>query len=125
MKYKEVEDVLIQNGFTLKRQTGSHRICTATINRKKQRVTLSYHRIKDDVRLGTLASIIQQSALDKELFRNKKRMGKRKHKHPGSRLWKPIASCEKGYYLFDRLLDNFAIATKAAGVRESRKIENF
>ena len=76
MKYKEVEDVLIRNEFTLKRQTGSHRIYTATINRKKQRVTLSYHRIKDDVRPGTLASIIQQSALDKELFRNKKRMGK-------------------------------------------------
>ena len=53
MNYKEVEGVLIQNGFTLERQTGSHRQYTATINGQRQVVTLFYHRKKDDVPSGT------------------------------------------------------------------------
>ncbi len=69
MNYKEVERVLIQNGFTLERQTGSHRQYTATINGQRRVVTLSYHRVKDDVPSGTLGSIIRQSKLEKKLFR--------------------------------------------------------
>ena len=70
VNYREVERVLKQNGFTLERQkTGSHRQYTATINGRKQRVTLAYHRINDHVPNGTLKSIIRQSTLDRELFR--------------------------------------------------------
>jgi len=64
LKPKEVERILLKNGFFLKRQTGSHRIY---YNPKTEKIAVvPYHG--RDIPKGTLKSIIKQSDLVEELF---------------------------------------------------------
>jgi predicted RNA binding protein YcfA (HicA-like mRNA interferase family) len=64
LKPKEVEKILLKNGFFLKRQTGSHRIY---YNSKTEKITVvPYH--SRDIPKGTLKSIIKQSDLSQDLF---------------------------------------------------------
>lgn len=64
LKPKEVEKILLKNGFILKRQTGSHRIF---YNSKTEKlVVLPFHG--KDIPKGTLKSIIKQSNLSEDLF---------------------------------------------------------
>lgn len=69
MKYRSVESLLVEHGFQLIRQQGSHRHYQGFINGQRQLVTLAYHSRNDDVLPKTLASIIRQSGLPKRLFK--------------------------------------------------------
>lgn len=69
MKFHEIIRILLHNGFVLHRQKGSHRIYKGVVAGKVRMVVVSAHRESDDVKPGTLASIVRQSALPKELFR--------------------------------------------------------
>ena len=71
MKYREALEILVSNGFYFKREgKGSHRVYESTHSGRTWTVILSYSRLGDDIRPNTLRSIIRQSGLPKELFRN-------------------------------------------------------
>lgn len=55
----EVIRILVQNGFELDRQTGSHRVYYNSATKK--RVVVPYH--KKDLPKGTLNSILKQAGL--------------------------------------------------------------
>lgn len=67
LKPRQVESILIKNGFVVARQTGSHRIFENA--RLRTSTTVPFH-IRD-VPQGTLKSIIKQSGLPEELFTKK------------------------------------------------------
>jgi predicted RNA binding protein YcfA (HicA-like mRNA interferase family) len=69
MKYRDVERLLVNSGFELIRQQGSHRHFQGFIAGRRRIVTLAFHSRNDDVRPKTLASIVRQSGLPKRLFR--------------------------------------------------------
>ena len=70
MTFREFIRVLEAHGFELDRQRGtSHRIYKKVVRGKTRMVVVACHREGDDVRPGTLASMIRQSGLDKRLFR--------------------------------------------------------
>jgi predicted RNA binding protein YcfA (HicA-like mRNA interferase family) len=64
---KEIEKVLLKNGFLIKRQTGGHRIfyCQGS-----ERVTVVPFHSKD-IAKGTVRSIIKQSGLNEDCFKKK------------------------------------------------------
>lgn len=61
---KDIQKILLQYGFFLKRQTGSHRIFYNKETGKM--VIVAFH--SKDIPIGTLKSIIEQSGLDEEIF---------------------------------------------------------
>ena len=70
MKYRDVLSVLQENGFAFKRSgKGSHRIYEGHHSGKIWGVVLAYRQEGDDVKPGTLRSIINQSGLPKSAFR--------------------------------------------------------
>ncbi len=70
MTFREFVRVLEAHGFELDRQRGtSHRIYKKVVRGKTRMVVVACHREGDDIRPGTLASMIRQSGLDKKLFR--------------------------------------------------------
>ncbi len=70
MTFREFIRVLEAHGFELVRQRGtSHRIYKKVVRGKTRMVVVACHREGDDIRTGTLASMIRQSGLDKRLFR--------------------------------------------------------
>ena len=72
MKTWKVNDfirALERHGFVLDRQRGNSRIYKAVIGGKVRLVSVHYHRGGDDIRRGTLSSMIRQSGLPKKLFR--------------------------------------------------------
>jgi len=66
---RRVLEVLVKAGFELDRQKGPHRTFKGTVNEHIQCVQVSFHRESDDIKPKTLASIIRQSGLAKDLFR--------------------------------------------------------
>jgi predicted RNA binding protein YcfA (HicA-like mRNA interferase family) len=70
LTYNQVEAIITQHGFTLKRHGAtSHRRYEAVIGGKKRFVDLAPHRWSDEVKPKTLASIMRQSGLPKSAFR--------------------------------------------------------
>jgi predicted RNA binding protein YcfA (HicA-like mRNA interferase family) len=69
MKFRDVENRLLDHGFALIRQQGSHRHYQGYVDGRRRIVTLAYHSRNEDVLPKTLASIIRQSGLPKRLFR--------------------------------------------------------
>lgn len=70
--FREVIQIIEANGFTIVagRTSGSHRQYKKHVSANDVRlVTVAYHSINDDVLPDTLASIIRQSGLPKQLFR--------------------------------------------------------
>jgi predicted RNA binding protein YcfA (HicA-like mRNA interferase family) len=59
------------HGFTIipGRQGGSHRQYKRVLGEQVWLVTVAYHNIGDEIRPDTLASMIRQSGLSKNLFR--------------------------------------------------------
>ncbi len=63
-KPRNLEKILLKNGFVIKRQTGSHRIFH---NFKTEKTTvIPYH--SKDIAQGTVRSIIKQSGLNEDKF---------------------------------------------------------
>ena len=69
MKYRDIEKILLEHGFELLRQQGSHRQLQGFVDGRRRIVTLAYHSRNDDVLPKTLASIIRQSSLPRRLFK--------------------------------------------------------
>ncbi|OGH47627.1 MAG: hypothetical protein A3A51_03340 [Candidatus Levybacteria bacterium RIFCSPLOWO2_01_FULL_39_10] len=68
LKPREVEKILLQNGFSLKRQSGSHRIFyNSELNAV---VVLPVH--SREIPTGTLRSIVKQSRLSDDKFLKKR-----------------------------------------------------
>lgn len=67
IKVREVVRVLLDNGFTLERQRGSHRQFKGFVGGWIHSVTVAGND-GDDVRKKTLASIRRQSGLPRQLF---------------------------------------------------------
>lgn len=61
---RDLEKILLKNGFVVKRQTGSHRIYHNFKTEKT--VVVPYH--SKDVARGTVRSIIKQSGLNEDTF---------------------------------------------------------
>ena len=71
MKYREVIEILEQHGFQFERQgRGSHRVYQRVSGNRRHVVILSFGRQGEDVKPGTLGSIIRQSGLPRVAFRS-------------------------------------------------------
>jgi predicted RNA binding protein YcfA (HicA-like mRNA interferase family) len=64
MKVREIIKLIEDDGWYLARQKGSHRQYKHP--EKKGLVTISGHRMSDDVATGTLKSILKQAQIDIE-----------------------------------------------------------
>lgn len=70
MKFRDFLRILEEEHFTPVRQAGSHRMYEAFIDGQRRIVTVAGHRESDDIRPGTLASMIRQSGLPRQRFRD-------------------------------------------------------
>ena len=66
---REFIKIIVENGFVLDRQRGSHRVYEGIVGGKVRVVVVAFHRENDEIKPGTLASMIRQSGLDKKLFK--------------------------------------------------------
>ena len=66
-KPRDLEKILLKNGFVVKRQTGSHRVYH---NFKSEKTTVVPFHSKD-IPQGTLRSIIKQTGLNENIFLKK------------------------------------------------------
>jgi predicted RNA binding protein YcfA (HicA-like mRNA interferase family) len=69
MKLRDLVRILGDHGFELARQRGSHRTYKGIVEGQSRVVVVACHRESDDIRPGTLSSMIRQSGLPKKLFR--------------------------------------------------------
>lgn len=71
MKFMRFIEIIRANGFDIHRQSsGSHAIYRGVVSGNVKFVTVAAHRMSDDIKPGTLASMIRQSGLPKDMFRN-------------------------------------------------------
>ncbi len=68
-KFKDIIRFLEKQGFGLDRQSGNSRIYKGIVGGKVRLVSIHYHRGSDDIKPGTLDSMIRQSGLAKRIFR--------------------------------------------------------
>lgn len=61
--------MLERHGFVLDRQSGNSRIYKGKVGGKARLVSVHFHRGSDDIKAGTLASMIRASGLPKKNFR--------------------------------------------------------
>ena len=69
MTFRDFIRILTAHGFVPERQRGSHRIYKGEVAGRARLVVVAYHREGDEIRAGTLASMVRQSGLQRELFR--------------------------------------------------------
>jgi predicted RNA binding protein YcfA (HicA-like mRNA interferase family) len=69
MKFRDFIRILEDHGFVLARQRGSHRTYKGYVDEDARVVSVACHRESDDIKPGTLSSMIRQSGLPKDLFR--------------------------------------------------------
>lgn len=69
MKFRDFIRILRAHGFEQVRQDGSHRIFRGAVDGQTRMVPVACTREGDDIKPGTLASMIRQSGLPKKLFR--------------------------------------------------------
>jgi predicted RNA binding protein YcfA (HicA-like mRNA interferase family) len=68
--FKEFLTVILANGFVLHRSGGgSHRRYRGIIDGEVRFVDFAAHNLNDEIKLGTLKSMIRQSGLPEHLFR--------------------------------------------------------
>ncbi len=67
-KFSDFIRLLEVRGFELTRKSGSARIYKGQIGGKTRLVSVHFHRGSDDIKTGTLKSMIRQSGLPKKLF---------------------------------------------------------
>ena len=68
MKVRQVIRILEQHGFRLVRQRGSHRLFEGMVGGRRKIIPVP-GKDGDDVRMGTLSAIANQSGLSGRLFR--------------------------------------------------------
>jgi predicted RNA binding protein YcfA (HicA-like mRNA interferase family) len=73
MKFRDFIRVLEAHGFVLDRQRGSHRTYKGVVGGRTCVVIVACHRESDDIKPGTLSSMIRQSGLSKAIFGSRKR----------------------------------------------------
>jgi len=62
--------IIESHGFVRHRyEGGSHRRYRGVVEDEVRLITVAYHNVGDNIRLGTLNSMIRQSGLSKSLFR--------------------------------------------------------
>jgi predicted RNA binding protein YcfA (HicA-like mRNA interferase family) len=70
MKFRHFIRILVRHGFEkLDRQRGSHRLYKGRIGGRTRLVVVACHNENDDIKPGTLASMIRQSGLPTSTFR--------------------------------------------------------
>jgi predicted RNA binding protein YcfA (HicA-like mRNA interferase family) len=69
VKYRDFIRILLDNGFQLDRQSGSHRQYEGLHGGRRWLVTVACHSEGDEIGRMVLASMIRQSGLPKKLFR--------------------------------------------------------
>jgi len=67
--FREFIAIIVAHGFKLDRQDGSHRQYIGVVNGKTRMVTVAFHNINDEIKTGTLQSMIRQSGLRQNHFR--------------------------------------------------------
>jgi predicted RNA binding protein YcfA (HicA-like mRNA interferase family) len=70
MKFRDLIRILESHGFELARQKGSHRTYKGSVGGRIHVVLVACHRESDDIKPGTLQSMIRQSGLPKGTFRS-------------------------------------------------------
>ncbi len=69
MKFWRFVEILEAHGFVLHRHGAtSHAIYRGVVDGKVQQVVVAAHRMSDDIKSGTLASMVRQSGLPKKVF---------------------------------------------------------
>ena len=61
--------MLEQHGFVMDKQKGAVQTYVGMVDGKTRVVAVHFHHGGDDIKLGTLASMIRKSGLGKKLFR--------------------------------------------------------
>jgi predicted RNA binding protein YcfA (HicA-like mRNA interferase family) len=70
MKFRDFIRILLRHGFKLDGQSGSSdRVYKGRVGGSTRLVVVACHSENDDIRPGTLASMIRQSGLPKRTFR--------------------------------------------------------
>lgn len=69
MTFRRFIQIIVRNGFSLDRKRGSHRVYKGIVGGQTRLVVVAFHRESDEIKPGTLSSMIRQSRLDKNLFR--------------------------------------------------------
>jgi predicted RNA binding protein YcfA (HicA-like mRNA interferase family) len=69
MKFRDLIRTLEDHGFELAQRRGSHRTYKGQVDGQPRIVVVACHRESDDIKPGTLSSMIRQSGLPKKLFR--------------------------------------------------------
>jgi predicted RNA binding protein YcfA (HicA-like mRNA interferase family) len=69
MKFRDFIKILESHGFVLDRRRGSHRTYKGRVGGVIRIVLVACHRESDDIKPGTLGSMIRQSGLPKDIFR--------------------------------------------------------
>jgi predicted RNA binding protein YcfA (HicA-like mRNA interferase family) len=69
MKFRDFIRILEAHGFVLDRQRGSHRTYKGLVDGRVRVAIVACHRESDDIKPGTLSSMIRQSGLPKRTFR--------------------------------------------------------
>jgi predicted RNA binding protein YcfA (HicA-like mRNA interferase family) len=76
MKFRDFIRILVRHGFELDRARGSHRVYRGShrvykgrVRGRTRLVIVACHSETDDIKPGTLASMIRQSGLPKGTFR--------------------------------------------------------
>ena len=59
MKFRRFIEILGQNDFSLERQRGSHRVYRGKVGEKVRIVVVAFHRESDEIKPGTLGSMIR------------------------------------------------------------------
>ena len=69
MKFRHFIRILESHGFALDRQSGtSHRVYKGQVDHRTRLVVVACHSENDDIKPGTLSSMIRQSGLPKRAF---------------------------------------------------------
>jgi predicted RNA binding protein YcfA (HicA-like mRNA interferase family) len=69
MRFRDFIRVLENHSFELARQRGSHRTYKGQVGGHTRVVVVACHHESDDIKPGTLSSMIRQSGLPRQLFR--------------------------------------------------------
>jgi len=67
--FREFVAIIEAHGYKLDRQDGSHRQYIGVVSGRTRLVTVAFHNISDEIKMGTLKSMIRQSGLPKGNFR--------------------------------------------------------